>query len=228
MRILVVEDESALRENLRRSFASIGFGVDVAADGEEGLSAGLAYNVDAAIVDLGLPRRDGLSIIRYWRASDRKFPILILTGRDNWRDKVQGLAAGADDYVCKPFFFEEVAARISALLRRMAGWTTSELVCGPYILNTRTRILTAEGIPADLTNYEYRLLEHLMLHAGEPLSTAELAEHLYEEGHERESNVVTQLIFRIRRKIDPHGRFNPIETLRLGGYRFAIPRGPLR
>jgi len=225
MRILVVEDESALRENLRQQFASIGFGVDVAADGEEGLSAGLTYNLDAAIVDLGLPRRDGLSIIQYWRACDRKFPVVILTGRDNWRDKVQGLAAGADDYVCKPFVFEEVEARVLAVMRRMNGWAIPELVCGPYVLNTRARVLTLNRIAIELTSYEYRLVEHLMLHAGEPLSTEELAEHLYEEGHERESNVVTQLIFRIRRKIDPMGLYNPIETMRGGGYRFAIPRG---
>jgi two-component system response regulator PhoP len=226
MRILVVEDDSALREDLRQQFAAKGFGVDIAADGEDGLAAGLAYSIDVAIVDLGLPRQDGVSIIRYWRGAGRTFPVVILTARDSWRDKVHGLAAGADDYVCKPFVFEELDARVGAVMRRATGWATPELVCGPYVLHTRERMLTVESVAVELTSYEYRLLEHLMLHAGEPLSTVELAEHLYEEGHERDSNVVTQLIFRIRRKIDPLNRFSPIETMRQGGYRFAIPRGP--
>jgi two-component system response regulator PhoP len=157
MRILVVEDESALRETLRQQLAAAGYVVDVAEDGDEGLSAGLAYNVDIAIVDLGLPRRDGTDVIRYWRAAGRMFPILILTARANWRDKVMGLAAGADDYLCKPFVFEELAARVSALLRRANGWANSELVCGSFVLNTRTRLLKVEGNPIDLTSYEYRV-----------------------------------------------------------------------
>src|SRR5215475_6817015 len=134
MRILVVEDEPEIRDRLQQKLAQSGFGVDVAADGEQGLLAGLAYSLDAAIVDLGLPGLGGLEIIRHWRASERKFPILILTARSNWRDKVTGLAAGADDYVSKPFMFEEIAARINALMRRVNGWATSELVCGPFVL----------------------------------------------------------------------------------------------
>ena len=224
MRVLIVEDEQALREGLRSELASAGFAVDVAADGEEGLFAGVEYPVDVAIIDLGLPKLSGLDLIRQLRARDRRFPILILTARDRWQDKVEGLDAGADDYVAKPFHFQEVLARLQALLRRSGGWASSNLACGPVVLDTRAQSVTVDGQPVDLTTFEYRILEHLMLKAGEVISKTDLTEHLYEQDFERDSNVIEVFIGRLRRKLDPDDRFKPIETLRGRGYRFALPR----
>lgn len=225
MRILVVEDEDSLRESLKQQLADADFGVDAAGDGEEGLFAGLNYPLDAAIVDLGLPKRDGLDIIRAWRAKARTFPVLVLTARDGWRDRINGLLAGANDYVGKPFSFEEVLLRVKGLLCRSNGWTQPELVCGPYVLDTRMRTLRVDGAGIDLTNYEYRVVEYLMLHAGEPLTSTQLAEHMYQEEIELESNFIAQLICRLRRKLDPQDRIKPIETVYGGGYRFAVGRG---
>jgi two-component system response regulator PhoP len=225
MRILVVEDDTVLRKHLQQRLAENGFGVDVAADGEEGLFAGLHYPLDAAIVDLGLPKIPGLEVIKRWRARQRTFPVVILTARDGWQDKVEGLDAGADDYVGKPFSFQEILARLRALLRRANGWTTSELVCGPFALNIAAQTLEVWGIPVDLTTYEYRLLHYLMLHAGRTVSSTELAEHMYAEEMERESNIVAQLVCRLRRKVDPLDLIRPIATVYSGGYRFVTPRG---
>jgi two-component system response regulator PhoP len=224
VRALVVEDEDALREALRRDLAAAGFTVDLAADGEEGLYAGTEYPVDVAIIDLGLPKLPGLDLIRRLRAKDRRFPILILTARDRWQDKVEGLDAGADDYVAKPFQFEEVLARVQALLRRSGGWASSTLTCGPVVLDTRAQTVTVEGRPIDLTTFEYRILEHLMLKAGEIISKTDLTEQLYEQDFERDSNVIEVFIGRLRRKLDPDDRIKPIETLRGRGYRFALAR----
>jgi two-component system response regulator PhoP len=224
MRALVVEDEDALREALRRDLSAAGFTVDVAADGEEGLYAGTEFPIDVAVIDLGLPKLPGLDLIRRLRARDRRFPILILTARDRWQDKVEGLDAGADDYVAKPFHFEEVLARIQALLRRSGGWASSTLTCGPVVLDTRAQTVTVEGRPVDLTTFEYRILEHLMLKAGEIISKTDLTEQLYEQDYERDSNVIEVFIGRLRRKLDPEDRIKPIETLRGRGYRFALPR----
>jgi two-component system response regulator PhoP len=212
-----------LREHLRSRLTETGFAVDVAADGQDGLFAGLHYPLDAAIVDLGLPKLSGLEVVRKWRASRRTFPVVILTARDNWEAKVDGLDAGADDYVAKPFHFPEFSARLRALLRRANGWTTSEIVCGPFVLNTRAQALTVRGMPVDLTNYEYRLIHLLMLNAGRTISATELAEHMYAEEMERESNIVAQLICRLRRKLDPFDILRPIETVYGGGYRFVFP-----
>jgi two-component system, OmpR family, response regulator PhoP len=226
MRALVVEDEAAIREALQRDLTAAGFSVDVAADGEEGLYAGLEYPVDVAVVDLGLPKLPGLDLIRKLRAQDKRFPILVLTARDRWQDKVEGLDAGADDYVAKPFQFEEVLARLQALLRRSGGWASSSLSCGPVVLDTRAQTVTVEGKPIELTTFEYRILEHLMLKAGDVISKTDLTEQLYEQDFERDSNVIEVFIGRLRRKLDPDDRIKPIETLRGRGYRFALARNP--
>ncbi len=181
MRILVVEDDIELRERLKQKLARTGFSVDLAVDGDEGLFAGLHSRPDAAIVDIGLPKLSGLDVIRQWRSRQCVFPIVVLTARDRWQDKVEGITAGADDYVTKPFRFEEVAVRLQGLMRRYRGWASPDLVCGPYVLNMHNRALRVEGDSVDLTTFEYRLLEQLMLHAGKPLSMGELAEHMYGE-----------------------------------------------
>ena len=224
MRVLVIEDEAALRESLKSQLAEAGFTVDVAQDGEEGLFAGLEYPLDVAVIDLGLPKLSGLEVIGKLRAAHKTFPILILTARDNWQDKVAGLQAGADDYVAKPFHFEEVLARLQALLRRAAGWASPELKCGPVTLDTRAQTVAVDGAPVELTTFEYRILEHLMLRAGEVISKAELTERLYDQDFERDSNVIEVLVGRLRRKLDPQERLKPIETLRGRGYRFSLAR----
>jgi two-component system response regulator PhoP len=224
MRILIVEDEGVLREALRTQFSKAGFTVDVAQDGEEGLFAGTEYPVDVAVIDLGLPKIPGLELIRKLRAAGKSFPILVLTARDRWQDKVEGLQAGADDYVAKPFHFEEVHARVQALMRRAGGWATPELICGPIVLDTRAQTVKVDGHEIELTTFEYRILEHMMLRAGEVISKTELTERLYDQDFERDSNVIEVFIGRLRRKLDPEDRLKPIETLRGRGYRLALPR----
>lgn len=224
MRVLVVEDEASLREALKEQLVEAGFSVDVAADGEEGLFAALENPLDIAIVDLGLPKVPGLDLIRRVRSAKKKYPILVLTARDRWQDKVEGLQAGADDYVSKPFHAEELLARLQALLRRAGGWATPELTCGPVTLDTRAQTVTVGGTPVELTTFEYRILEHMMLRAGEVISKAELTERLYEQDFERDSNVIEVFIGRLRRKLDPDDALRPIETLRGRGYRFALAR----
>ncbi|HLG53612.1 MAG TPA: response regulator transcription factor [Steroidobacteraceae bacterium] len=221
MRLLVVEDEPALRETLAQQFRAAGFAVDLAADGIEGEFSGQEYPIDVAVVDLGLPGKSGLDAIRAWRAAGRSFPVLILTARDSWQEKVSGLDAGADDYVTKPFRFEEVLARVQALLRRSAGWSQPLLKSGLVELDTRGQEVRVAGAPVDLTAFEYRLLEYLMLRAGEVISKTELTEKLYEQDFERDSNTIEVFIGRLRRKLDPDGTRQPIETLRGRGYRIA-------
>ena len=221
MRLLVLEDEPALRETLAQQFRAAGFAVDLAADGIEGEFSGQEYPIDVAVVDLGLPGKSGLDAIRAWRAAGRSFPVLILTARDSWQEKVSGLDAGADDYVTKPFRFEEVLARVQALLRRSAGWSQPLLKSGLVELDTRGQEVRVAGAPVDLTAFEYRLLEYLMLRAGEVISKTELTEKLYEQDFERDSNTIEVFIGRLRRKLDPDGTRQPIETLRGRGYRIA-------
>jgi len=224
MRILVVEDEATLREALQHDLTAAGHTVDVAADGEEGLYAATEYPIDVAIIDLGLPKISGLELIRQLRARGKTYGVLILTARDRWQDKVEGLSAGADDYVAKPFHVAEVQARLAALLRRSGGWASSQLICGPIGLDSRAQSVTVGGRPVELTSFEYRILEHLMLRAGEVLSKTELTERLYAQDFDRDSNVVEVLVGRLRRKLDPDDTLKPIETLRGRGYRLSLPR----
>lgn len=224
MRALIVEDETTLREQLRTQLAQQGFAVDTANDGTEGLYQGQEYEYDVAVVDLGLPKLSGLDMIRQWRAAGRAFPILILTARGRWQEKVEGLESGADDYLVKPFQMEELVARLRALVRRSGGWTQSLLRCGPVELDLNTQQVRVDQSNVELTAYEYKVLEYLMLRAGEVVSKTELTDHIYEQDYDRDSNVLEVFVGRLRRKLDPGARLNPIETLRGRGYRFAIPR----
>jgi len=188
-------------------------------------SASVLERPGLAIVDLGLPGLSGVEVIRALRTEGKEYPILVLTARDRWQDKVEALKLGADDYVVKPFHVEELLARVDALLRRAGGWAQSELVCGPITRDTRSQVVAVNGNPLELTSFEYRLLEYLMLHAGEVLSKTQITEALYDQDFERDSNVIEVFIGRLRRKLDPTGDTQPIETLRGRGYRMALPRG---
>jgi two-component system response regulator PhoP len=227
MRLLVVEDEAALRTSLVTQLTEAGFNVDSAADGVEGLYCGREYPLDLAIVDLGLPKLPGLEVIKQIRAAGKHYPILILTARDRWQDKVEGLQAGADDYVAKPFHFPEVLARTHALLRRSAGWAQAVLQAGPIALDTRTQQVTVADQRIELTSFEYRVLEYLMHRAGEVVSKTELTERLYAQDFDRDSNTIEVFVGRLRRKLDPDDSFSPIETLRGRGYRFALQRNSI-
>ena len=223
MRVLVVEDEDALRDQIALRLRSEGFAVDVAGDGEEGLYIGMEYPVDIGIVDLGLPKLDGIELIRRLRARGVKFPILILTARARWQEKVEGLGAGADDYLVKPFHMEELLARLRALLRRSAGLASAQIEYGPVLLDTNTQSVKVGDETLNLTAFEYKMLEYFMLNPGKVISKFELTDHIYEEDQDRDSNVIEVLIGRLRRKLDPDNSLRPIETLRGRGYRFSIP-----
>ncbi len=220
MRVLLVEDETDLRENLAARLKEEGYAVDVAADGEEGLYYGEEYPLDVAIIDLGLPKMSGMDVIKKLRSAERQFPILVLTARGQWQDKVAGLQAGADDYLVKPFVTEELLARLNALVRRSAGWTQSVLQLGPFELDTAAQEAKVDGQAIELTSYEYKLLEYMMMHAGEVVSKTRLTEHIYEQDYDRDSNVIEVFIGRLRKKLDSGSKLKPIETLRGRGYRF--------
>jgi two-component system, OmpR family, response regulator PhoP len=224
VRGLVVEDDAALRKQLVVGIAAAGFVVDSAGDGIEAEYFGLEYPYDVAVIDLGLPRRDGMAVIRRLRSRGCRYPILILTARDRWQDKVAGLDAGADDYLVKPFEMPELVARLRALIRRTAGWSDNVIACPPLKLDTREQRAYLDDAALDLTAYEYQLLAYLMLHAGEVVSKTELTEHLYPDDASRDSNVLEVFIRRLRRKLDPDECLNPIETLRGRGYRLALRR----
>jgi len=226
VRVLVLEDEDALRERLVARLAQAGWAVESAADGTDGLWMGEEYPLDVAVVDLGLPGIAGIDVIRRWRAAGRRFPVLILTARDRWQDKVEGLEAGADDYLVKPFNTEELLARLRALVRRAAGWAESVLAIGAYELDTASQRVRVDGAEVTVTAFEYKLVEYLMLHAGKVVSKTELSEHVYAEDMERDSNVIEVLVGRLRRKLDPQRRHDPIETLRGRGYRFRADTRP--
>ncbi|MEJ2619680.1 MAG: response regulator transcription factor [Candidatus Thiodiazotropha sp.] len=224
MRVLLVEDESDIRESLVARLMDTGYTVDSAADGAEGLFLGREYAIDVGIVDIGLPKMSGIELIRELRQLDKNFPILILTARGNWQDKVEGLEAGADDYLVKPFHVEELLARLNALLRRSGGWSQPVLSGGPVSLDTRTQAVSINDQPVELTAYEYKVLEYMMLHAGEVVSKSDLTEHIYEQDWDRDSNTIEVFVRRLRKKLDPEDRYKPIETLRGRGYRFALER----
>jgi two-component system, OmpR family, response regulator PhoP len=224
MRVLLVEDDAALRESVRDALADAGYALDAAADGEEGLYFGTEYAPDVAVIDLGLPKLNGIDLIRKLRADHRSFPILVLTARDRWQDKVEALGAGADDYLVKPFHVEELLARLNALLRRASGWSQPVLACGPIEIDTAAQQVSVDGAPTELTTFEYRVLHYLMLHAGEVVSKTDLTEHLYDQDYDRDSNVIEVFVGRLRRKLDPNGTLEPIETLRGRGYRFTLAR----
>ena len=224
MRLLLVEDEIPLLQQLSGQLERSGYAVEQAENGTDGLYLGREFPIDVAIIDLGLPDIPGLEVIRTLRAEDRDFPILILTARGRWQEKVEGLEAGADDYLVKPFQFEELLARLNALLRRSSGWSTPVLQFGSISLDTMSQSLEINGEVVQLTAYEYRVLEYLMLHAGEVVSKTELTEHIYEQDYDRDSNVLEVLLSRLRRKLDPDNRLKPIETLRGRGYCFRLDR----
>lgn len=221
MRILVVEDEPELCRQLKQSLVDAGYAVDVASDGEEGHYLGDVEPYDAVVLDLGLPVIDGIRVLERWRSEDRKMPVLVLTARDSWTDKVSGLDAGADDYLTKPFSMEELLARVRALIRRSSGHASAEIECGPVRLDTRNSKVTVDGDGVRLTAQEYKLLSYLMHHMGEVVSRTELTEHIYDQDFDRDSNTIEVFVNRIRKKLG----VNIIETVRGLGYRLADPDG---
>lgn len=218
MRILVVEDDTDLNRQLVTALEEAGYVVDSATDGEDGHFLGDTEPYDAVVLDLGLPTLDGLSILENWRRDGRTMPVIILTARDRWSDKVAGIDAGADDYVAKPFHMEEVLARVRALVRRAAGHASNELTCGPIRLDLRAGKVTVDGRAIKLTSHEYRLLSYLLHHQGKVISRTELTEHLYDQDFDRDSNTVEVFVGRLRKKIGS----DMIETIRGLGYRLGV------
>lgn len=222
MRILVIEDELTLQEQIKTGLESEKHIVDSSSDGNEGYFFATEYPLDAAIIDIGLPGISGIEIIKKLREEGSALPILILTARSRWQEKVEGLEAGADDYLVKPFHMEELLARINALLRRATGSATTKHQCGCITLNLSTQQLLLDNKVIDITAFEYRLIEYLMRHSSEAVSKSRLADYLYPHDDDRDSNVIEVLIGRLRKKLDPNGLLKPIETLRNRGYRFTL------
>ena len=214
MRLLVVEDDRNLNRQLVEAFQEAGYAVDAATDGEEGHFLGDTEPYDAVILDIGLPVMDGITVLEKWRRAGRKMPVLLLTARDRWSDKVAGIDAGADDYVAKPFHMEEVQARIRALVRRAAGLASNDIVVGPVALDTRAGKVTVDGRSIRLTSHEYRLLAYLMMHQGRVVSRTELVEHLYDQDFDRDSNTIEVFVGRLRKKLG----VDLIQTIRGLGY----------
>ena len=219
MRILVVEDDEDLNRQLVTALTDAGYVVDSETDGEDGHFLGDTEPYDAVVLDIGLPSMDGIRVLEQWRKDGRKMPVLLLTARDRWSDKVAGIDAGADDYVAKPFHMEEVLARVRALLRRAAGHASSELECGPVRLDTRASRVTVDGNPVKLTSHEYRLLAYLMHHQGRVVSRTELVEHLYDQDFDRDSNTIEVFVGRLRKKLG----IDCIQTVRGLGYSLDVP-----
>lgn len=222
MRILVIEDEAHLRSQLQTRLTAEKYQVEVAAEGKDGLFLASEYPFDAAIIDLGLPGISGVDIIKSLRSSGKTLPILILTARSRWQDKVEGLEAGGDDYLAKPFQIEELLARLKALLRRSIGISRQTLALGPIEIDFSAQKITLDKNEIDLTAYEYRLFEYLIKHRDKVISKDELADYLYPHDEDSDSNVIEVLIGRLRKKIDPNGDLSPIETIRGRGYRCTL------
>jgi len=219
MRILAVEDDPELARQIADALRGAGYAVDLAHDGEQAHYLGEAETYDAVVLDLGLPVVDGITVLERWRRAGRNMPVLILTARDRWSEKVAGFDAGADDYVTKPFQMEEVLARLRALIRRAAGHASAELECGPLRLDTRSSRVTRDGVPVKLTAQEYRLLAYLLHHRGRVVSRTELTEHLYDQDFDRDSNTIEVFIGRLRKKIGAE----LIQTVRGLGYQLTTP-----
>lgn len=219
MRVLVVEDEPDLRRQVKRALSEAGYSVDEAPDGEEGEFLGDTEPYDAVVLDLGLPKVDGITVLNHWRAAGRDMPVLILTARDSWNEKVAGFDAGADDYLTKPFHMEELLARIRALIRRSAGHATPILECGPVNLDTRTGKVTMDGSTISLTAHEFKVLTYFMHHQGRVVSQTELIEHIYDQDFDRDSNTIEVFIARLRKKLTPE----LIKTHRGRGYSMNAP-----
>lgn len=217
MRILVVEDDTNLNRQLKDALTEAGYAVDVAFDGEEGHFLGDTEPYDAVVLDIGLPQMDGLSVLEEWRRAGRAMPVLLLTARDRWSDKVQGIDAGADDYVAKPFHMEEVLARLRALVRRAAGHASNEIVAGAVRLDVKAGRVTVDGQAVKLTSHELRLLSYLMHHKGKVISRTELTEHLYDQDFDRDSNTIEVFVGRLRKKLPD----DCIQTVRGLGYQIA-------
>lgn len=222
MRLLIIEDEPHLRKQLQQYLQQQGYVIDVAEDGQAGFFMGSEYPIDMAIVDLGLPKLSGIDVIRKWREVDKTFPILILTARGKWEDKVEGLEAGADDYLVKPFQPEELLARTRALLRRSAGVSQPTIKFDSISINISQQSVTVADEELELTAYEYKVIEYLVMHPEKIISKTELTEHIYEQDFDRDSNVIEVFVGRLRKKLDPDGKLKPIETLRGRGYRWNL------
>jgi two-component system response regulator PhoP len=222
MRLLLIEDDAALRLGLKRQLEAEGYRVEQAGDGEEGLFLAQEYPFDLAIVDLGLPKLSGIAIVQRLRAKGSAMPILILTARSSWQDKVAGLETGADDYLVKPFEYPELAARIKALLRRSLKSANDVLTLGPLSIDLSGQSVRLDGEALELTAFEYRMLEYMVRERARIVTKQELSDYLYPHGEDRDSNVLEVLIGRLRRKLDPAGTLTPIETVRGRGYRFTL------
>ena len=220
MRILVVEDEPTLAAQLATTLQAAGYAVDTAANGRDAGYMGEVETFDAVVLDLGLPMVDGLTVLKRWRALGRTMPVLILTARGDWHEKVAGIDAGADDYLTKPFHMEELLARIRALIRRAAGQASAEIACGPLVLDTRSGRVSVDGQTLSLTSHEFRVLAYLIHHAGEIVSRTELTEHIYAQDYDRDSNTIEVFVARLRKKLPP----GLIETVRGLGYRLTCPQ----
>ena len=220
MRILVVEDEPTLAAQLAATLQAAGYAVDVAANGRDAGYLGEVETFDAVVLDLGLPMVDGLTVLKRWRALGRTMPVLILTARGDWHEKVAGIDAGADDYLTKPFHMEELLARIRALIRRAAGQASAEIACGPLVLDTRSGRVSVDGQALSLTSHEFRVLAYLLHHAGEIVSRTDLTEHIYAQDYDRDSNTIEVFVARLRKKLPP----GLIETVRGLGYRLTCPQ----
>lgn len=219
MKILIIEDEQLVRENLSDSFRQVGFAIEAAENGEDGLFLATEYPIDLAVVDIGLPGMSGLELVAELRKRENQLPVIILTARDSWQDKVEGLSTGADDYMAKPFQFEELLARCNALLRRSAGYASPLIKFADLELDTMAQTVTKAGALIDLTAYEYKVIEYLFLNPKKVVAKSELTEHIYEQDFDRDSNVLEVFIGRLRKKIDPEQSLKIIQTLRGQGYR---------